>query len=181
MRAIIALLVFVAVVGVGLSRHIGDFMKPGPSSASATTTATREPASQRQTQQRQPQQTSTGRTVTLQGDGRGHFQVEARIDGRRLEAIVDTGASLVVLNERSANSLGIFPRASEFTGRTNTANGVAKYAPVRLNRLEINGIAVRDVEAAVMKDEALKVNLLGMSFLAKVKFTHDRGRLVLEQ
>ena len=69
----------------------------------------------------------------------------------------------------------------EFTGRTNTANGVAKYAPVRLNRLEINGITVRDVEAAVMKDEALKVNLLGMSFLAKVKFTHDRGRLVLEQ
>jgi aspartyl protease family protein len=94
---------------------------------------------------------------------------------------VDTGASLIVLRESAANSLGIFPRPSDYTGRSSTANGIAKFAPVRLNQVEVNGITVRDVEAAVMSDEALKVNLLGMSFLAKVKFTHDRGRLLLEQ
>ena len=50
-----------------------------------------------------------------------------------------------------------------------------------LNRVEVNGITVRDVQALVMPDEALGVNLLGMSFLSRVKWTHDKGRLVLEQ
>ena len=52
---------------------------------------------------------------------------------------------------------------------------------MRLNRVEINGITVHDVEAAVMPDDALSMNLLGMTFLSRVKFSHDRGRLVLEQ
>ncbi len=52
---------------------------------------------------------------------------------------------------------------------------------MRLDRVELNGISVRDVEAIVMPDEALSTNLLGMSFLSRVKWTHDRGRLVLEQ
>jgi aspartyl protease family protein len=50
-----------------------------------------------------------------------------------------------------------------------------------LNRVEVNGITVRDVMAFVMPDEGLSTNLLGMSFLSKVKWTHDKGRLVLEQ
>ena len=62
-----------------------------------------------------------------------------------------------------------------------TANGVGKAAPVTLDRIEINGITVRDVRAVVVPDEALSTNLLGMSFLSRVKWSHDRGRLVLEQ
>jgi len=54
-------------------------------------------------------------------------------------------------------------------------------APVMLNRVEIAGITVRDVRAFVMPDEGLDTNLLGMSFLSKVKWTHERGRLILEQ
>ena len=50
-----------------------------------------------------------------------------------------------------------------------------------LDRVEINGITVRDVRAMVVPDEALSTNLLGMTFLSRVKWTHDRGRLVLEQ
>ena len=119
--------------------------------------------------------------MTLDSDGHGHFRVDARVDGRSIDFMVDTGASAVVLRESAAANLGIFPRPSEYTGRTQTANGVAKYAPVRLNRVEVNDITVRDVDAAVMPDDALKVNLLGMTFLSRVKWTHDRGRLVLEQ
>ena len=35
--------------------------------------------------------------------------------------------------------------------------------------------------ALVVPDESLSTNLLGMTFLSRVKWTHDRGRLVLEQ
>jgi aspartyl protease family protein len=124
---------------------------------------------------------ASGRTVTLQSDRRGHFQVDARVDGRAVEFMVDTGASVIALRQSSAAKLGIHPSARDYTARASTANGVVKAAPVVLNRVEVNGITVRDVTAFVMPDEGLGTNLLGMSFLSRVKWTHDKGRLVLEQ
>ncbi len=99
-----------------------------------------------------------------------------------IDFVVDTGASTIVLRESSAAQLGIFPRPSRLhRPKLRPPTASRKYAPVRLNRVEVNGITVRDVEAAVMPDEALSVNLLGMSFLSRVKWSHDRGQLVLEQ
>ncbi len=174
MRSVIVLIALIAAAGVGLSRHM-DQMFAHPDSPAAMNAMARFAPSQ-------PQPAAqTGRTVTLHGDRRGHFEVTAQIDGRRVDLIVDSGASKVVLRESAAARLGIFPKPSDYVGRSQTANGVAKFAPVRLSRIEINGIAVRDVDAAVMPDNALQVNLLGMTFLSRVKWTHDRGRLILEQ
>ncbi|MEA2981380.1 MAG: aspartyl protease family protein [Alphaproteobacteria bacterium] len=175
MRVIVCFFVFIAVVGAGMSRQLSNaFTKPAESQTASVTAPSRKVSP--------PQQTSTGyRTVKLESDSHGHFRIDARVDGRSIDFMVDTGASAVVLRESAAAQLGIFPRASEWTGRSQTANGVAKYAPVRLNRIEVNGITVRDVDAAVMSDSALKVNLLGMTFLSRVKWSHDRGKLVLEQ
>jgi aspartyl protease family protein len=129
-----------------------------------------------------PPQSSNYRTVTVRGDSRGHFQVEGSVDGRRLDFMVDTGASLVALRERDANKLGIFPAPRDYTARTSTANGVIAVAPVRLPSLEINGIRIYDVGAVVLPDQALSVNLLGMSFLSRVRrFEMANGRLVMEQ
>ena len=177
MRAIVWGFIFIAVVGASLSRELGKaFNKSGEHGAVAIATGWRKAPSP------PAQQVSTGyRTVKLQGDRNGHFHVDARVEGRDIGFVVDTGASKVVIRESSAAQLGIFPRPSEYTGNSSTANGVAKYAPVRLNRVEVDGIMVYDVDAAVMPDSALNVNLLGMTFLSRVKFSHDHGRLVLEQ
>ena len=127
-------------------------------------------------------QPAAGRTVTVRGDRLGHFQVEGSVDGRRLDFMVDTGASLVALRERDANKLGIFPSPRDYTGRTSTANGVIAVAPVRLSSLEVNGIRIYDVGAVVIPDKALGTNLLGMSFLSRVRrFEMANGRLVMEQ
>jgi aspartyl protease family protein len=52
---------------------------------------------------------------------------------------------------------------------------------VQLRTVEVGDILVRDVPAIVHADEGLSVNLLGMSFLSRVRWTHERGKLVLEQ
>jgi aspartyl protease family protein len=166
------LFVLVAATGFGIARYVDQTGKPAASNVVATTA---QPAPE-------PKQSSSAhRTVTLRSDGRGHFQVEARVDGRRIEFMVDTGASMIAMRESSAARIGIHPRKSDYTVKTQTANGVGKAARVQLNYVEIDGIAVRDVEAFVVPDEALVTNLLGMSFLSRVKWTHDRGKLVLEQ
>jgi aspartyl protease family protein len=129
-----------------------------------------------------PQPQGGYRTATLRADSRGHFQVEGSVDGRRLDFMVDTGATVIALRERDAGKLGIFPTPRDYTGRSSTANGIVKVAPVRLPSLEVNGIRVYDVAAVVIPDESLSTNLLGMSFLSRLRrFEMANGRLVMEQ
>ena len=122
------------------------------------------------------------RTITVRGDARGHFQVEGSVDGRRLDFVVDTGASVVALRERDAARLGIHPIPRDYTASVSTANGVIRAAPVQLNSVEVGGIRVHGVRAMVLPDQALSDNLLGMSFLSRVRrFEVANGRLVMEQ
>jgi len=122
------------------------------------------------------------RSISIPRDGRGHFQTDGRIDGQRIDFMVDTGASVVALNEKSAARFGLRPSRGDYNATVNTANGTIKAAPTRIAMLEVGGLIVRDVEAMVLPDEALPENLLGLSFLSKLKrFEYANGRLVLEQ
>ncbi len=122
------------------------------------------------------------RSITIPRDTRGHFQTEARIEGQRLDVMVDTGASVIALNERSAARIGVRPSRSEFNASVTTANGTIKAARTRLAMVQIGDLMVRDVDAMVLPDEALSQNLLGLSFLSKLKrFEFANGKMVLEQ
>jgi aspartyl protease family protein len=111
----------------------------------------------------------------------GHFRVEARVDGRRLDFVVDTGASQITLRESDAARLGIHPTPRDYSIKISTANGEGRAALVQLGMVEVGNVVVRDLPALVTPDEALSVNLLGMSFLSRVRWTHERGKLTLEQ
>jgi aspartyl protease family protein len=125
--------------------------------------------------------TNNSRSITVPRGRNGHFQVDGRVDGKRLEFVVDTGASQIALRESEAARLGIRPSARDYTVMVQTANGVTRAAMVRLNRVEIGDVVVHDVQALIHSDSALGVNLLGMSFLSRVKFAHEHGKLVIEQ
>ncbi len=124
----------------------------------------------------------SSRNLTLDADRQGHFKVEARIEGRSIDFLVDTGASLVILRESDAARAGIRPMRSDYTATVSTANGKTKAAPAKLDRVELGGITVYDVQALVLPDEVLGQNLLGVSFLSRLKrYEYANGRLVLEQ
>jgi aspartyl protease family protein len=121
------------------------------------------------------------RSIALSRGTGGHFWVDARIDGRRLEMVVDTGATQIALRASDAARLGLHPAARDYVVKVATANGVTRAALVQLRAVELGDIVVRDVPALVHPDESLGVNLLGMSFLSRLRWTHERGKLVLEQ
>lgn len=125
---------------------------------------------------------SASRSIIVSRDHRGHFQVDARVDGRHLNFMVDTGATVVALTESEAAGLGIHPAPYEFVVDVKTANGTVRGAPIKLDRIEVGDIVVRDVAALVMPDRALSDNLLGLSFLSRLRrFEYTGGKLVLEQ
>ncbi len=123
-----------------------------------------------------------GRRLNIPRDSRGHFQTEGRIDGQRIDFMVDTGASVVALNESSAARFGLRPARGDYTATVATANGTVKAARTRLAMLDVGGLIVRDVDAMVLPDEALSQNLLGLSYLSKLRrFEYANGQMVLEQ
>lgn len=173
MRNILIFAAILTALGVVMAR-VADSMTPPPSAKALPQGA--------------PPKTSaeasgpSGRSVTLLKDASGHFQADARVEGRNVSFMVDTGATVIALTENDAARIGIRPYRSDYTTTVSTANGGAKAAPVRLASIEVGGVVVRDVPALVLPNNALSQNLLGMAFLSRLKrFEYANGRLVLEQ
>ena len=125
---------------------------------------------------------ASGSIVRLDADATGHFRTEARANGRRLDVLVDTGATLVAFDEATARSLGIAPSAADFRYKVSTANGEAPAAKVTIARLQLGPIRMNDVDAIVTRDGTLSTTLLGMSFLNRLsKFEISDSRLTLRQ
>jgi aspartyl protease family protein len=167
MRQIVVIAALIVALGALFARY-ADRLVASPSPAATTGAA-------------QPAPPANYRSVVLTKGDNGHFHTEARVDGRRVEFVVDTGATQIALRESDAARLGFHPTPRDYSIRVHTANGMTRAAVVRLRMVEIGGIVVRDLPALVHPDEALGVNLLGMSFLSQVRFNHDRGKLVIEQ
>jgi aspartyl protease family protein len=170
------LMIFAALmVGLGtIMAQMADKMTPALANTSARKVATvHTPA---------PAGGPGVRSISIPRDARGHFQAEGRIEGQRIDFMVDTGASVVALNEKSAARFGFRPSRGDYNATVSTANGTIKAARTRLAMVELGGLVVRDVDAMVLPDEALSENLLGLSFLSKLKrFEYANGRMVLEQ
>lgn len=126
--------------------------------------------------------TAGPRSVVIERAPNGNFDVDGAVDGRRMSFVVDTGASAVTLNSDDAARIGIHPAEREYSAALNTANGVVRGAPVRLNMVEVGDIMVRDVPAVIVPSEALRTNLLGLTFLSRLHhFEYRDGRLRLEE
>jgi len=169
------IMIFAAImIGLGtFMAQMADKMTPAPASAT--------PSAKLAVVPDRPSDAAL-RTLSIPRDARGHFATEGRIDGQRVAFMVDTGASVIALNESSAARFGLRPSRSDYRATVSTANGTVKAAPTRLSRVEVGELIVRDVDAMVLPDEALSENLLGLSFLSKLKrFEYANGRMVLQQ
>jgi len=169
-----SLLVFAVVllIGGGYAARFADKAVVEHPQAVAATTADTGP--------REP--TSSGRSLMVDAGRDGHFAVQSRVNGVFTDFMIDTGASLVVLRESDAANAGLRPSPADYTAVVSTANGKAKAAPVKIDRIEVGGITVYDVPALVMSDDILGKNLLGMAFLSRLRrYEVADGRLVMEQ
>ena len=176
MREIMFMAAIVVAVAVALARmadYAGHNARPPADPVAAAVAAAGMPPTQ---------QVYGSSSVLVPPDARGHFVVDARVDGRRMQFMIDTGASVVALKARDAAMLGIHPGARDFTMEVTTANGQTRAAQTQLGLVEVGGINVRFVRALVQPDEALSENLLGLSFLSRLKRVEmSDGRMVLEQ
>lgn len=110
----------------------------------------------------------------------GEFAIAGRVNGARATFLFDTGASAVALTAADARRAGIPAAGLSFDVPVATANGSAMAAEVRIDRIAVGPIVMRNVPALVARPGALDESLLGMSFLERLKsYTVERDRLVI--
>ncbi len=97
----------------------------------------------------------------------GHFWAEAKVDGRAVRFLIDTGATTVALSQTDAQRLGIDIHKLDYRYTVMTASGQTRAASVKLASVAVAGAQVRDVDAMVI-EHGLETSLLGMSYLGRL-------------
>ena len=115
------------------------------------------------------------REVVLQRRLNGHFVAGVAINGREVNMLVDTGASVITLTPEDAQRAGIELERLAYTARVATANGTALAAPVTLDEVVLSGIAFSNMRALVAAPGRLNESLLGINFLSRLSSYEVRG------
>jgi aspartyl protease family protein len=103
----------------------------------------------------------------------GHFWVTARLNGKPVKFLVDSGATMTTINREEAVVAGVLvsPRRDQFV---RTGNGIIRVSTGRADELQVGGITRRDVGLQIADNDDL--NVLGMNFLSSLDRWGVEGR-----
>lgn len=118
--------------------------------------------------------------ISIPADDLGQYRIRGAINGRYVNFLIDTGASVVALSSAEAESLGIDYRRGQ-KGSVQTAQGTAESYFMTLDKITVAGITAHNVQAAIISGRFPQDILLGMSFLKQVSMQESGGVMTLVQ
>lgn len=116
--------------------------------------------------------------VTLRRNRYGHYNATGKINGHKVEFLLDTGATNISVPAVVADRIGL-PRLSET--EFYTANGKAKGWNTRIREARLGEIVLHDLGASINPNVDDEIILLGMTFLKQIEFTQRGNVLTLTQ
>ncbi len=117
--------------------------------------------------------------IVLTADAQGHFMPPGQINGREVQFLVDTGATLVILSESDARRINLAYEKGRKV-KVSTANGAVAGYEVRLASIRVGEAQVYDVPGIVLPQNMPFV-LLGNSFLTRFQMQRSNDQLTLER
>lgn len=94
----------------------------------------------------------------------GHFYLNAKLNNKTIEFLVDTGATDIMITKNDARLLGINVDELSFNRVYMTANGPIKCATYLIEEIKIKDFIVKDIYVTINPNNSGK-SLLGMRFL----------------
>lgn len=122
---------------------------------------------------------ASGNRIVLPANSGGHFLTLGAINGRSVNFMVDTGATLVSISAADALRIGLEYKKARPV-QVNTANGVAQAYRVRLNSVRVGDVEVYDIDALV-SEQPMPYVLLGNSFMNRFSMQREGDQMVLQK
>lgn len=119
-----------------------------------------------------------GRTIAYKISDDGHFYMTAKVQGKPIRFMVDSGASGITLAPDDAKRLGYDLDKLIYNQRNQTAGGQTFSASITLESLEVESLTFHNLPAQIPNAD-LQTSLLGMSFLSRLKSWRVAGETLL--
>ena len=118
-----------------------------------------------------------GHTLSQLADG--HFYADAYVNGTNMRMLIDTGASAVVLTGDDARAAGLSWDEASVRQVARGASGPVFGVTMVLDEVDIGGIALRGVQAAIVP-EGLHISVVGQSYLNRLSSIEiEDGQMLL--
>ncbi len=138
-------------------------------------------------------QVSTGGTITssykkpqrssvkIHPNAKGMYEVNGHINNSPIAFLIDTGATYVAMSELHAKKIGLNYKQKGIRSFASTASGTVATWEVKLDSVDVGGMKVNFVPAAVISGDHPYQVLLGMSYLKNIKVEHNGNAMVLQK
>ncbi len=120
----------------------------------------------------------TGGEVRIAMAADGHFWARVNVNGVERRMLVDSGATVTALSERTARLAGIESGASLMPIILRTANGAVRAETGTVERLGLGRIEARNLKV-VISPSLGEIDILGMNFLSRLESWRVEGRTLI--
>lgn len=119
-----------------------------------------------------------GRETRLRMSPNGHFFAEVTLNGVERRMLIDSGATVTALSQRTAAAAGIKTDQSLVPVIIQTANGTVRADTGTIDELRLGNIVARDLKV-VISPAFGSVDVIGMNLLSKLKSWRVEGRTLI--
>jgi aspartyl protease family protein len=120
----------------------------------------------------------TGREVRIRMAADGHFWASATLNGVERRMLIDSGATVTALSERTAAAARVKGQFGPLPVVLRTANGLAPARAGSVEELRLGNIVARDLKVVVSPAFG-DLDVIGMNFLSKLASWRVEGRTLI--
>ena len=121
-----------------------------------------------------PEQVVEGQETRVRRAPDGHYWIRAEINGHPADFLVDTGATLTAISDKTASAARLEAREAGVPVRMQTANGAVAAELTTIDELRFGNVVARGLDAVIAPGLG-PTNVIGMNLLSRLASVRLEG------
>ena len=121
-----------------------------------------------------PEQVVEGQETRVRRAPDGHYWIRAEINGHPADFLIDTGATLTAISDKTASEARLEAREAGVPVRMQTANGAVAAELTTIDELRFGNVVARGLDAVIAPGLG-PTNVIGMNLLSRLASVRLEG------